>query len=147
VHRLIMFLVVLAATVIAVVLVAGRHRSNDRAEVAADTVFVFQQVSSGDIDVVVQPEQLDDRGATFTITLDTHATELTADLTQASLVIDDTTWQVAGWNGDEPGGHHREGQLRFAANGRPAGTAVLTLNDLPDPIELTWTLEAGTEGE
>lgn len=146
-RRLIIVLAVLAAATVALALAAGRDRSNARTEVAADNAFVSQQVSSGDIDVIVQPEQLDDRGATFTITLDTHSTELDADLTQASLDVDGTTWPVAGWNGDEPGGHHREGQLRFAANGRPAGTVVLTLNDLPDPIELTWTLEADTEGE
>lgn len=143
-RRLIMILGVLAATVVALILVVGRDRSNDSVELANGTTLVAKQASSGDIDIVVQLEQLDDLGATFTVTLDTHATELDADLTQASLDVDGTTWPVAAWNGDEPGGHHRSGQLRFTAAGRPSGSVVLTLKDLPDPVELTWTLESDT---
>lgn len=146
-RRLILILGVLVATAIALVLVVERDRSNDRAEVAADSALVSKQASSGDIDIVVQLEQLDNLGATFTVTLDTHATELDADLTQASLDVGGTTWPVAGWNGDEPGGHHRSGQLRFTAAGRPAGRVVLTLKDLPDPVVVRWTLEADTEAD
>lgn len=146
-RRLIIVLAVVVATVITIVLVAGRGRSNDRSEVTANTALDSQQASSGDIDIDVQPEQLDDRGATFTITLDNHATELDADLTLASLDVDGTTWPVAEWDGDEPGGHHRTGQLRFTAAGRAAGQVVLTLTDLPDPVEITWVLEADTEAD
>lgn len=93
-----------------------------------------------DVDVKIGPRQLDDQGAVFTITLDTHFVELSADVTRASLAVGDTEWPVEGWSGDGPGGHHREGELRFRAGGPAAGTATLTIPGLPEPVEVTWDL-------
>jgi hypothetical protein len=145
-RRLIVILAVIAVVVTMFALVLAREDSNGGDDVTADTGLAAQEVSSGDIDIVVTPDRLDDVGATFIITLDTHATELDADLTRASLDVDGTRWPVDGWNGDESGGHHRSGQLRFTAAGRPAGAVVLTMSDFPDPVEVTWTLE-DTEAE
>lgn len=147
-RRVVMIVAALAAVATGFVLVRGAGGSDDGdSVVTSDRGLVSQQVSSGDIDIVVKPEQLDDRQATFTITLDTHATELDADITQATLDVDGTAWPVADWSGDGPGGHHRSGLLRFTAGGRPTGTAVLTLNDLPEPVAVTWTLASNNGGE
>lgn len=140
-RRLIVIVAVIAVVVTAFVLVLARANLNDADDVTAGSGLAAQEVNSGDIDIVVRPDVLDDRGATFSITLDTHATELDADLTRASLDVDGTSWPVDGWNGDEPGGHHRSGQLRFTAAGQPTGTVVLTLRDFPDPVVVTWTLD------
>lgn len=99
-----------------------------------------RSLTAGDVDVEIQPRQLDDQGATFAITLDTHSVELSADLTEATLQVGDTAWTGARWSGDGPGGHHREGELRFESTGPASGPVRLTLPGLPDPVEATWDL-------
>lgn len=96
--------------------------------------------SSGEIDLEIQPRQLDDQGAVFDVTLDTHSAELSMDLSTATLDVGGVRWPVAGWDGDGPGGHHREGTLRFDAGGSPAGTARLQLAGFPEPLVITWEL-------
>jgi hypothetical protein len=51
----------------------------------------------------------------FAIVLDTHSADLTDDLVKSSLLLDGTGGQYAplAWDGASPGGHHREGVLRF----------------------------------
>lgn len=95
-------------------------------------------VTVGEVDIEIQPIQLDDEGAVFAITLDTHSVELSADLTRASLEVDGVAWPVEAWSGDGPGGHHREGELRFASAGSPTGTVRLVLPDFPEPVDVTW---------
>lgn len=96
--------------------------------------------SAGEIEVTIEPRQIDDRGAVFAITLDTHSVELSADLTLATLDVGGTSWPVEGWSGDGPGGH-REGELRFEATGPATGTVRLTIPELPAPVEVSWELE------
>lgn len=100
-----------------------------------------QEVTSGEVDVTMEPVQLDDRGAAFRIVLDTHAVDLAADLTRATLEVGGTPWPVETWSGDGPGGHHREGELRFESAGPATGTAVLVLPELPEPVEASWELD------
>lgn len=96
-------------------------------------------VEAGAVTVKVQPRQLDVGGAVFKISFDTHSVDLDQDLTrQARLVVGGTTWPIAGWSGDGPGGHHREGELRFTAAGTAAGTATLSIDGLPEPVTATW---------
>lgn len=51
----------------------------------------------------------------FTISLNTHSVELAEDLAQVSVLIDEqgTEYLPTAWDGDPPGGHHREGVLSF----------------------------------
>lgn len=97
-------------------------------------------VAAGEIDVKIEPRQVDDRGAIFHITLDTHSVELDADLTRATLVVGTTEWPVEGWTGDGPGGHHREGELRFRPAGAVGGTLSLTIPGFAVPVRATWEL-------
>ena len=91
--------------------------------------------------VKVQPRQLDVGGAVFKISFDTHSVDLDQDLTrQARLVVGGTTWPIAGWSGDGPGGHHREGELRFTAAGPATGTATLSIDGLPAAVTATWDI-------
>jgi len=95
-------------------------------------------VAAGEVDIKIQPSRLDDQGAVFVITLDTHSGELSADLTLASLEVAGVAWPVEGWSGDGPGGHHRGGELRFASAGSPTGTVRLVLSDFSEPVDVTW---------
>lgn len=100
-----------------------------------------RSVQAGAVEVKIQPLQLDAEGAVFKISFDTHSFELSADMTRAArLSVDGVAWTVAGWSGDGPGGHHREGELRFAPAGSAEGAARLTIAGLPEPVEATWDL-------
>ncbi|MDP3947441.1 MAG: hypothetical protein Q8Q41_01975, partial [bacterium] len=54
----------------------------------------------------------------FTVVLDTHLGSLDEDPTQIAMLMDDkgNTYQPTAWEGQGPGGHHREGVLVFNAN-------------------------------
>lgn len=58
----------------------------------------------------------------FAVVLDTHTGALDTDLvSDATLVAGGKTYQPIRWDGDPPGGHHREGMLVFdAADPMPA---------------------------
>jgi hypothetical protein len=53
----------------------------------------------------------------FAIVLDTHSADLNDDLVKSSLLLDSAgaRFVPAAWDGAPPGGHHREGVLRFKA--------------------------------
>lgn len=133
--------------VAAVVLLSGglllASQGGDDGEPAAgnETGLATRSVSAGEVYVKIEPRQLDDRAAVFAVTLDTHSVELSMDLTAAELEVDGMPWPVAGWDGDGPSGHHREGDLRFEAGGAAVGIARLVLPGFPEPAEVTWELE------
>ncbi|HVT75883.1 MAG TPA: hypothetical protein VHD87_02550 [Acidimicrobiales bacterium] len=98
-------------------------------------------LEAGAVTLKIEPRQLNAQGAVFKITFDTHSVELNQDLTrQARLTVGGTKWNAAAWSGDGPGGHHREGQLRFTSAGPATGTATLTIDGLPAPATATWNL-------
>jgi hypothetical protein len=51
----------------------------------------------------------------FNVALDTHSEELNANLTEVSVIVTDDgrEYLPINWEGDPPGGHHREGILSF----------------------------------
>ena len=138
-------MIVIAAIAVLILAVGGfvaRQDDEDGSETAGTAPgLATREMSAGEVEVKIEPLKLDDGGAAFDISLDTHAVELEADLTLASLDVDGRTWPVENWSGDGPGGHHREGELRFRAAGPATGRAVLTIAELPEPAEATWVLE------
>ncbi len=135
-----------AAVALAVVLAGGlllAARGGDDGTPAADSGggLETRELSAGEIDIRIEPRQIDDQGAAFAITLDTHSAELSMDLGAAELEVAGTSWPITGWDGDGPSGHHRQGELRFEAAGQATGTARLTLPGFPEPVEVTWELE------
>ena len=118
---------------------------SDSASTAPDSsVLPPRTVEAGAVKVTIVPTKLDASGATFAITLDTHSVDLSMDLAAAAVLdVGGVGWTVEGWTGAEPGGHHREGELRFTASGSVTGTARLTISGLPGPVEATWNVGAG----
>ena len=101
-----------------------------------------QSAEAGAVSVRVAPRQLDEDGAVFVVSMDTHEVELDADLTAtATLTVDGRTWSSPQWSGDGAGGHHREGELRFEGSAPARGEVVLALGGFPEPVRLTWQLE------
>jgi len=73
--------------------------------------------SARSVTVKVTPQNVagDAKLWSFTVVLDTHSAELNDDLVKSSLLIDSTggRFTPVAWDGAPPGGHHREGVLRF----------------------------------
>lgn len=71
----------------------------------------------GPVSVTVTPLGLENNSPTwnFEVSLDTHSEELSADLAAVSELVDDQgkLYLPISWEGDGPGGHHREGVLKF----------------------------------
>ena len=135
----ILAVVVIAVVAIALVLLRDSGGGTDTTASGFDE----RTATAGAVTVKVQPLRVDADGAVLRIVLDTHSVPLDADLVaSARLDVGGTRWRATTWDGDGPGGHHREGELRFAAGGPPGGTARLRLSGLPYPVNLSWTLGA-----
>jgi hypothetical protein len=65
----------------------------------------------------------------FAVVLETHSRDLSDDLVKDSVLIDarGTRYAPVSWEGAPPGGHHREGVLRFKALGPAPGAFELQI--------------------
>lgn len=126
-------LVVLAALVVpagtASAGVAGRRLPTRTAEVNGITI-------------EASPRRVDDRAAVISITLDTHSGDLDVNLRKRStLTVDGTPWLAAAYLGDGPGGHHREGTLRFRSRGPATGSMHLVITGFGETTKFSWRLK------
>ena len=84
---------------------------------AAGAEWATQKNSQSAVTVAVTPVDLSAGAKTwdFKVVLDTHSQALSDDLLKAATLIDDRGGRHApvAWDGAAPGGHHREGVLRF----------------------------------
>lgn len=123
------------AVVIAAVLL---WRSNSSAAPAPGPGLATQVVQAGEIEVTVTPTSGSGK-AGFAVVLDTHSVELGMDLAAgAALTVDGRDAGTASWQGQGPGGHHREGTLTFPADVSDGSILVLRLDGLGEPVEVTW---------
>jgi hypothetical protein len=112
-------LTVLLSGILITVLAAGAFA----AELAA------QRSSAGGVTVAVTPQNLavGAKSWDFKVVLDTHSGELNDDLVKTAALLDDKGERhvPVKWDGAGPGGHHREGTLRFNAIApRPASVEL-----------------------
>jgi hypothetical protein len=88
--------------------------------------------SAAGVTVKVTPKSVAPGAAAweFGVVLDTHSQALDDDLVKSAILVDSRGVRYAplAWEGAPPGGHHREGVLRFKG-----------LTALPDAIELQIT--------
>jgi len=97
-------------------------------------------VQAGGVEVSMTALTLDRSGAVFAVTLDTHSVPLDLDLAGAArLRVNDSTVGDASWDGQGPGGHHREGQLRFTTPVPAGATVELRITGLPQDATGTWS--------
>lgn len=87
---------------------------------ASTATFAQQETrtsTSGGVTVKVTPRVLgaDAPAWEFAIVLDTHSQDLSDDLVKAAAIVapGGTRYAPVEWSGAAPGGHHREGVLRF----------------------------------
>jgi len=83
------------------------------------------------------------RPARFSITLNTHAGSLDADLAKAASLIDDrgTVYAATAWDGPAPGGHHASGTLSFPALDLETKSFRLVLKNIYDVPERVFEWE------
>ena len=110
---------VLALTALAVAPTAwlshnGGFRWN---EAIAASHLAAQTSSARGVTVKVTPQNVagDAKTWDFAVVLDTHSGDLSDDLVKSSLLLDGAggKYSPIAWDGAAPGGHHREGVLRF----------------------------------
>ena len=84
---------------------------------AANPSLPAQTSSARGVTVKVTPQNVagDAKTWEFAIVLDTHSGDLNDDLVKSSFLLDGAggRYAPAAWDGAPPGGHHREGVLRF----------------------------------
>lgn len=99
----------------------------------------FQTLTSNENNVEFQVTPLST--SEFQIAIDTHSVELDFDLTQISALYDDAgnTYKPLKWEGSEPGGHHRNGILKFPSIDKNAKSIKLVIID-STKREFSWNL-------
>ncbi len=84
---------------------------------AANPNLPAQTSSAREVTVKVTPKNLASNAGSweFAVVFDTHSQDLRDDLVKSSLLLDGAGGQHSpiAWDGAPPGGHHREGVLRF----------------------------------
>lgn len=128
--RLLTFVIIIAVTGLAAGAWAFESQSSNVQNVRVEVIPV--QLVAG------QP-------AVFKIRMNTHSVELSYDMVKLSTLKDDKgrEYQALKWNGDPPGGHHRNGALEFQAI--TAGVKSITLRiktiaGVPERV-FEWKLE------
>ena len=76
-----------------------------------------QKNSANGVTVIVTPDVGNASSWSFKVVLDTHSQDLNDDLLKSAALLgsDGKRHAPVAWEGAAPGGHHREGVLRFAA--------------------------------
>ena len=84
----------------------------------APTQSAAQKSTASGVTVTVTPVLLASDSSTwdFRVVLDTHSQELNDDLSRTAVLVssDGKRYTPLAWEGAAPGGHHREGVLKFA---------------------------------
>ncbi len=95
-------------------------------------------ITVGNVIYKVTPKKLTQNSSTwdFNFILDTHTGSLDQDLvSQVRLLVDSTEYQATSWEGDPPGGHHREGLLKF----KPLNPKINSVNlKITPENSLSW---------
>jgi len=105
-----------------------------------------QKSSEAGVTVAVTPQDLSSNTKTwdFRIVLDTHSGDLSDDLLKTVVLLDGTGTRHApvAWEGAAPGGHHREGVLRFKpVTPQPAAIELrITRPGEPGSRSFNWQL-------
>jgi hypothetical protein len=114
---------------------------------AAAADLTTQKITDRGVTVDVTPQNLSAGASTwdFKVVLDTHSQDLGDDLTKSAVLLDGTgaRHSPVAWDGAGPGGHHREGVLRFKpVTPRPAAIELrITRPGEQAPRSFRWELK------
>ena len=82
--------------------------------------------------------------AEFKVVLDTHSQELNDDLVKTAVLVDASgnRYAATSWTGAQPGGHHREGILRFSGVRETAWLELqISRTNEQNPRTFRWQLQ------
>ena len=129
---------------------ATENKIEGTSPLSADRGLSPQRSDAGGVVVVVEPPNLDAENNTweFSVALNTHSVALDQDMAQVSILRDDRGEEhsALAWEGAPPGGHHRQGLLRFAALSEPAQSFEIVIRDVASVPErvFRWEGEPGS---
>lgn len=115
-------------------------------QVSEQTILQTQTLTDGNVTYKVTPKDLTTSATTwdFDVTLDTHTGSLDQDMVTTFRLVDNKgkEYRATKWEGDPPGGHHREGLLKFSPlTSRPAFIELtVQTTDNTKEISLRWNL-------
>lgn len=116
---------------------------NEVAQAPTTASFDSKTNSEGEVSITVTPVNQSDWS--FEITLSTHSVDLGEDLTQVSILVDEngSEYKPIEWEGDPPGGHHREGVLRFGEITPQPQSIILFIRQIGDidKRKFEWTIQ------
>jgi hypothetical protein len=111
----------------------------DSGDAASDSGWERQTVEVGRVEIQATPLAVDDHGIEIRLVFDTHTVALDTDIpATAVLVAGDVEHRDASWDGDGPGGHHREGVVRFADAQPGAAGFELRIGGFSEPVAFRW---------
>jgi len=114
---------------------------------AEQAALATQTATIGIVTYKVTPKNLSKSSPTwdFEVVLDTHTGSLDQDLVSGIRLSDDRNneYQASNWEGDPPGGHHREGVLQFQALDSEIKSITLKINpgENMEGASLTWAIK------
>jgi len=120
---------------------SGGASSRPPAPTAGGVVSLPSQVNSqGEVQVAVDGKFRPGEPVELGVTLDTHGGSLDMDLTRVATLEDSlgNRYSPTGWQGSDPGGHHRSGILLFPPLSGAPSWLRLTLQD--PYATFTWQL-------
>lgn len=106
-----------------------------------------QKDTADGVTVAVTPRTLgaDAKVWEFAVVFDTHSQDLSDDIARSALLLDERgkEFEPLAWEGAGPGGHHREGVLKFNAIApRPRAVELrITRPGEAKPRSFRWQLE------
>lgn len=106
-----------------------------------------QKSTARSVTIVITPQNLSGEAASwdFKSVFDTHSGDLSDDLMKSAALIDSGGRRYApvAWDGAPPGGHHREGVLRFKpVSPRPQSIELqITRSGEDAPRSFRWSLK------
>ena len=138
--------IVLAVVGLTAACSVGSGQTESAQPQAAVSTFATQSNSEKAVTVEVTPLNLANGNATldFEVTFNTHSVALDFDPAASSVLRDSTgrEYLALAWEGDPPGGHHRQGTLRFTAPNQLTGFVEVVVQDVAGVPErvFRWNL-------
>lgn len=124
---------------------AGSQQPTSSESITLNSNLEAQTNSDGLVEIAVAPKKISGAEWLFEVALNTHSEELTANLIEKAVLLDDNgnEYLPNNWQGDPPGGHHRNGILSFTAVSPESSSVTVKIFDVGGIKEriFTWQLK------
>lgn len=155
---LIAITLVILGSLLVYLLISNQEKGKDNLNLnsnAATTVpdkIVYEKKVSreGTIEASVEPVSFSEDSSSwdFKVILNSHSAEIDSDLAALSELIGEkgVSYKATAWDGSPPGGHHREGILKFKPISPKPATITLRINQVGGIAERNFTWSISPDG-